>query len=852
MTIKPQAKYLQDYQPPEFFIPNTELFFNLDDNQTLVRSKLTMVRNGSHQHTLKLDTQVEKILSIKINSQPFSEFEILDEVLIINTTLNEFILEIESLVDPENNKALEGLYKSSGVFCTQCEAEGFRKITPYLDRPDVLSKFTVTIFADQSEYPNMLANGNLVDSGEVIEEDSVLSWVKWQDPFPKPSYLFALVAGDFDLLSDTFLTRSGREVALELYVDKGNLHLADHAMSSLKKSMTWDEQKYGLEYDLDVYMIVAVDFFNMGAMENKGLNVFNSKYVLADENTATDVDYHGVEAVIAHEYFHNWTGNRVTCRDWFQLSLKEGLTVFRDQQFSADMGSEVIERIKHANIIRTMQFAEDSGPMAHPIRPQKVIEMNNFYTVTVYDKGAEVIRMMHSILGETGFRKGMDLYFQRHDGQAVTCDDFVAAMADATGTDLSKFKHWYQQAGTPVVNVDVKKSENGIGLTLSQTIPTRPEDEKVKTLVIPVKYELLSSQGESVGRGTLLFDQIEQTFQFNCNADVTIVLFENFSAPVKVERQVSDLELAHIVKFASDPFCRWDAMQSLWLSQINNPETDESIFLTVFASIINDDSLSNDVKAELLTEPDFNSIAQSQAKIDVDNILNSKQCLVEKIVNDNLNEIKQALAQLSDIENGYQQEKVAQRRLKQVLLSYLATNKTEQTKEAIRVIYNQAQNMTEKMSALDAARINNLQLLDELLEQMDVEFSGQVLVLDKMLSTVAKVSDIDVYERMSKWTKHKDFSMKNPNRVRSLYGAFIMRNPRQFHCETGKGYEFLTNLLIEVDSYNPQVASRLVDQLLGYERYSGNRMIMMKNCLLKLKQQNLSKDLFEKVNSALS
>jgi aminopeptidase N len=854
-----ETKYLKDYKIPEFLIPKTELFFNLDDEKTLVRSKLQIKRNVETAKQLVLDCEVQQVLTVLINGTD-TPFTVEQEQLKIDVELVEFELEIEVIVDPINNTALEGLYKSAGVFCTQCEAESFRRITPYLDRPDVLSVFTVTIFADADLYPYMLSNGNLIDSGLVEEDDEShkqVRWTKWHDPHPKPSYLFALVAGDFDLLTDEFVTKSGRKVELELFVDKGNLHLGHHAMASLVKSMAWDEQRYGLEYDLDKYMVVAVDFFNMGAMENKGLNVFNSKYVLADLNTATDIDYHGIEAVIGHEYFHNWTGNRVTCRDWFQLSLKEGLTVFRDQQFSADMGSEVIERISHANVMRTMQFAEDAGPMAHPIRPEKVMEMNNFYTVTVYDKGAEVIRMMHSLLGESGFRAGMDLYFKRHDGNAVTCDDFVSSMADANSKDLTQFQNWYSQAGTPNVVVSEKQTDTGLELTLAQTLPTRPAEEQNKPLVIPVKYELLANtDGRSLERGTVIFDKSEQVFSFSCAEPATLVLFENFSAPVKVHRKLTQEQLIHIVKYASDAFCRWDSMQSLWLQQINGAsdtilDKGRQGLIEVIEYILNNDDIETSIKAELLTIPSYTSIAETFDVINPSHILKVKNEITLQIIESLAKAIKALVQELTDIEDGYIQTSVAKRRLKHVLLSYLSHSSDSDVESIIRQVYLDSTNMTEKVSALESARVYSVVLLDELLENMDKQFADNVLVFDKMTSAVARIPHAEVYSKIAQWAEHALFSDKNPNRVRSLFGAFVMNNPEQFHDESGKGYQFLADFLKKMDKLNPQLASRMISPLLSWQRYEPVRKELMRQQLIQLSKLELSKDLYEKLSSAL-
>lgn len=854
-SSKPQAKYLTDYQPSAFQIPDVNLTFNLDDNNTLVLAKYRVTQVDTNATQLVLDSQVVEVLSIKLDGELLAEgqWRLEHSKLYIEINKADFELQIESRVDPANNKALEGLYKAAGVFCTQCEAEGFRKITPFLDRPDVLSVYTVTIFAPKDQYPSLLSNGNLIESGQIEEQGELIHWATWQDPHPKPCYLFALVAGDFDQLNDTYTTGSGREVRLEIYVDKGNLSRSHHAMASLKKSMAWDEEVYGLEYDLDIYMIVAVDFFNMGAMENKGLNIFNSKYVLANEETATDTDYHGVEAVIAHEYFHNWTGNRVTCRDWFQLSLKEGLTVFRDQQFSADMGSEVLERIKHANVMRTHQFSEDAGPMAHPIRPQKVIEMNNFYTVTVYDKGAEVIRMLHSLLGKDGFRKGMDCYFERHDGQAVTCDDFVAAMADANGTDLSVFKNWYLQAGTPRVQVQMCQCDGKLTVTLSQSIPTREAIETPIELMIPVRYELLNKHtGSSIKRGTWTLDRKEKVFELAITEPVELVLFENFSAPVHVDYPQTNEQLLFVAKYAADPFCRWDVIQKLWANEIRSGLTESAAISEFVGVVLDDEGLDTAIKAELLAIPSFDSVAQHYHIVDVEQILSGIQGISQAIASAHCQKITECLSGLGNIATGYTVKNVAQRRLKAILLGYLARSRSAQTLDLIEATFNKAPNMTEKMAALEAARIVDTALLQRLLKQMDADYPNNTLVLDKMLSLIGRVESEQVYELIKQWQEHRDFDDSNPNRIRALFGAFIMGNHQQYHAKSGKGYQFLVDLLLRIDQFNPQVAARMIVPLLSFARFDDHRAKLMKDALKQLSDNSISADLFEKVTAALS
>ncbi|WP_213882639.1 aminopeptidase N, partial [Vibrio crassostreae] len=577
MAHTPQAKYRKDYQSPSHTISDIDLTFDLYDSASIVTA-ISSVKQEKDSATLVLDGEGLKLVSVLVEGNEWTQYQQSETQLTLNDLPKEFTLTIVTEVNPEGNSALEGLYKSGGAFCTQCEAEGFRRITYYMDRPDVLAKFTTTVIADKAENPFLLSNGNRVDEGEA---ENGRHWVKWQDPHPKPAYLFALVAGDFDVLRDAYTTQSGRKVDLEIFVDKGNLDRANHAMVSLINSMKWDEERFNLEYDLDIYMIVAVDFFNMGAMENKGLNVFNSKFVLANDQTATDTDYLGIEAVIGHEYFHNWTGNRVTCRDWFQLSLKEGLTVFRDQEFSSDLGSRAVNRINNVRMIRGPQFAEDASPMSHPIRPEKVIEMNNFYTLTVYEKGSEVIRMIHTLLGEDGFQKGMKLYFERHDGTAATCEDFVAAMEDASGVDLSQFRLWYSQSGTPTLSVESHYDAENKQYTLTTrqlTAPTHEQTEK-QALHIPLDIELYTASGDVVElqcngkpvHNVLDVKEAEQTFVFeNVSEQPIPSLLREFSAPVKLEYDYSDEELIFLMVNARNEFSRWDAGQMLLAKYIRS------------------------------------------------------------------------------------------------------------------------------------------------------------------------------------------------------------------------------------------------------------------------------------------
>ncbi|MEY4210296.1 MAG: hypothetical protein RLZ92_675 [Pseudomonadota bacterium] len=646
----PQTIYLKDYTCPDYLIDTVELEFDLDEQDTLVRSKLSLRRNPQtsvENAPLVLMGEGLQLVSIALNGQSLtaSDYQLDAESLTIQQVPQdgEFVLNIENRINPKANTALEGLYLSSSMLCTQCEAQGFRKITWFLDRPDVMSRFKTTLTADKSQYPILLSNGNKIAQGDL---DNNRHWVSWEDPFAKPCYLFALVAGQLECVADQFTTMSGRQIALEIFVEQHNVDKCDHAMQSLKNAMLWDEQTYGLEYDLDLYMIVAVDHFNMGAMENKGLNVFNTKFVLARPDTATDSDYEHIEGVIGHEYFHNWTGNRVTCRDWFQLSLKEGFTVFRDQEFSGDRTSRAVKRIEAVNALRTRQFAEDAGPLAHPIRPEAYIEINNFYTLTVYEKGAEVVRMLHTLLGADGFRKGCDLYFARHDGQAVTCEDFVCAMEDANGVELKQFRLWYSQAGTPVLNVSQKydAASQTLQLTIQQSCPATPNQAQKLPMHIPVKLGLLAADGsaaEIVLNGqrsqevTLDVTEAEQSFIFeNLPQQPVVSLLRGFSAPVSLKIQRSFDELAFLLRHDSDTFSRWEAGQQLasqvifkLIDDLQNQRalTLETVVVEAYRSIVNSETSDLSYQALLLTLPEESYLSGQMAVIDVDAIYQARQ-----------------------------------------------------------------------------------------------------------------------------------------------------------------------------------------------------------------------------------
>lgn len=848
-----QEKHLKDYAKPAFTITHVDLNVILDGKNTKVTTTSKVIRNGEHQHELVLDGEQISLGSVKLNGSS-ADYRQHDNQLFISTELNEFELEVVSLLDPEANSSLEGLYMSDGAYCTQCEAEGFRRITYFLDRPDVLAIYTVRIEADKAAFPFLLSNGNLIDKGEMPR--SGRHFIKWHDPFPKPSYLFALVAGDFDLLNDSFTTQSGREVKLQVFVDKGNLHKADHAMASLKKSMKWDETRFGLEYDLDIYMIVAVDFFNMGAMENKGLNVFNTKYVLADKASATDDDYHGIESVVGHEYFHNWTGNRVTCRDWFQLSLKEGLTVFRDQEFSSDVGSRAVNRIQAIRVMKNQQFAEDAGPMSHPIRPESVIEMNNFYTVTVYDKGAEVIRMMHTILGEEGFQAGMKCYFERHDGQAVTCDDFVNAMQDASGKDLTLFRRWYSQAGTPVVTVtdkyDADKGE--YHLTVSQQVVSK--GVKGQTLHIPFSLELLDNAGESIVNKVLDVTKASQTFVFDgLSSAPTASLLQDFSAPVKLVYDFSIDQLVHLMRHASSEVARWEASvqlisQTIWhnIAQLQQQQvmTVDSRVIEAFRGIILDVNLDQALVAEILSIPSASALIEQVDSVDLDALAKAREFVVEELASACEDELLARYRELSTL------DAAGARAFKNIALSLLC-QVSDVHESVVEKQYYNAQNMTDCLGALKAATSAQLTCIPALLSDFESKWHSTPLVMDKWLTLQALINTDDVIEQIKQLTKHNSFSFSNPNRVRSLIGAFASANTYQFHRDDGEGYRYLTQILIKLNKSNPQVASRMITPLIQFAKFDDSRQQLMKQCLQELKNlPDLSKDLYEKVTKSLA
>lgn len=869
MTQQPKIKYRHDYQAPDYTITDIDLTFNLDASTTRVTAVSHIKRLNSHPVALQLDGEDLTLIALEVDGQSWPHYQLKEKGLVIEQLPAAFTLKIVNDIHPDKNSALEGLYQSGSALCTQCEAEGFRHITYYLDRPDVLARFTTTIFADVARYPVLLSNGNRIESGKIAED---CHWVKWQDPFPKPCYLFALVAGDFDVLRDTFTTQSQREVALEIYVDRGNLNRADWAMASLKSSMRWDETRFGLEYDLDIFMIVAVGFFNMGAMENKGLNIFNAKYVLANAETATDKDYLDIEAVIGHEYFHNWTGNRVTCRDWFQLSLKEGLTVFRDQEFSSDLGSRAVNRINDVRIMRGAQFAEDASPMAHPIRPDHVMEINNFYTLTVYEKGAEVIRMLHTLLGEQHFQRGMQLYFARHDGSAVTCDDFVQAMEDASQSDLTQFRRWYSQSGTPVlsVNDDYDPQQQQYRLHVSQMTPPTAEQPQKLPLHIPLSIELYDNQSNVIPlqyngqalSNILNVTESSQTFVFdNIDSPPVPSLLREFSAPVKLDYQWDDAQLAFLMRHASNDFSRWDAAQSLLAIYIKRHVTHHqqgqpiSLPLSVveaFRIVLLDGQCDPALAAQILTLPTENDMAELFTIIDPTAIAAVRDALKHTLATELESELRAAYSANHSDEYRVEKGEIGKRALKNVCLSYLALSDAAQADHWVTTQYHQANNMTDALMALSAAVMAQLPCREALLAHFDQRWHQDGLVMDKWFTLQATSPAPEVLSRVRVLLHHRAFSMSNPNRVRALIGAFASANPLAFHAVDGSGYQFLVEMLIDLNTRNPQVAARLIEPLIRLKRYDEARQCLMRQALEQLKgMENLSGDLYEKISKAL-
>ncbi|MFE8033999.1 aminopeptidase N, partial [Thiohalocapsa marina] len=824
----------EDYRPAEFLIDQADLRFELDAGQTLVEAELSLRRNPAAPRgdgDLHLDGEQLELLDLTLDGRrlPPAEYRVDEHALVVRRVPDRFRLRTRVQIHPSANTALEGLYVSGDMLCTQCEAEGFRRITYFLDRPDVMSRYRVTLVADPARYPVLLSNGNPAGTEELADGRRL---ARWDDPFPKPSYLFAVVAGDLALVEDRFVTASGREIPLRIFVEPGNRDKCDHAMRSLKAAMRWDETRYGREYDLDLFMIVAVSHFNMGAMENKGLNVFNDKFVLARPDTATDADFAHIEGVVAHEYFHNWTGNRITCRDWFQLSLKEGFTVYRDQEFSSDVGSRAVKRIRDVRTLRAHQFPEDAGPLAHPVRPDSYIEINNFYTTTVYDKGAEVVRMQAALLGPEMFRRATDRYFERHDGQAVTTEDFVRCMEDASGRDLSRFRRWYEQAGTPELHIQAEYDAAAGAYTLSvrQQTPPTPGQPIKPPFHIPLAIGLLGSDGrdlpvrlsgerESPVPGTRLLEltESEHNFTFTGLSERPVPsLLRGFSAPVRVHDDLSDADRMFLMAHDSDGFNRWDAAQTLH-ERLLLGLTDDAAhpisedYIQAFQRALCDTSADRALLAEVLTLPAETYLSDRMTVIDVDGLHRAHRRLTQRIgerLRDDLLAVYHANAETDDYV--FSPEAVGRRALKNLALAYLMRAGDGEGIELCRAQFEAAHNMTDVMAALRLLAQEGGAEADAALATFHQRWAGESLVLDKWFSVQASAPRPDALERVTALLEHPDYSARNPNRVRALVSTFSNVNQVRFHAADGAGYRFLVDRVLELDPVNPLLAARLL------------------------------------------
>ncbi|KTG17834.1 MULTISPECIES: aminopeptidase N [unclassified Guyparkeria] len=878
-----QTIRLADYRPPAYLVDHVDLTFELASRSTRVVSELTCRRNGDHEAPLWLDGDELELESVALDGETLGadRYECRDDGLSISGVPEQFTLTVVCRVDPVDNTALDGLYQSSGNFCTQCEPEGFRRITFFPDRPDVLSRYRVTLIADKSTCPVLLSNGNPVEQRDL---DDGRHMAVWEDPFPKPSYLFALVAGDLKSIHDQFTTRSGRTIDLGIYVEPHNIDRCDHAMRSLIKSMAWDEETYGREYDLDVFNIVAVDDFNMGAMENKGLNIFNSKFILARSETATDQDYEGIESVVAHEYFHNWSGNRVTCRDWFQLSLKEGFTVFRDQEFSADMGSWSVKRIEEVNLLRQVQFAEDAGPQAHPVQPKEYEQINNFYTATVYNKGAEVVRMWHNLLGWEAFRRGTDRYFERFDGQAVTIEDFIDTMAEQADFDTAQFRRWYDRAGTPVLHVRKRVDGNELVVEFEQEVPTAAGQSDDDPFLIPVRMAAFDAAGKPIPLGapdgdaseecTVVLSQGTETrrFRLPSGSDMPVLsLNRGFTAPIKIEHAFTDEDLALLAASDTDEFNRWDAYQRLVLKTLVErvraaqecadwPQSELPAGLSEAFGQLLHSAVSTQGKAdprfvaECVALPSENYVAEQFSQdVPVDAIHRARVELREQLAN----EWSQTLVLVhgkAAVEGEYRFDSadVARRALRTQALVYLNALDHPAWRRLATEQMAEADNMTERFGALTALSVRESAERDTALEAFAQEWANDPLVMDKWLALQARIVAPDDREALETLEAHPAFSLRNPNRVRALVGAFSRGNPVAFHAESGSGYRWVADKIIEIDGFNPQIAARLATVFSRWRRYDGARADRMRAELERMiDRADCSTDLAEIAGKAL-
>ena len=877
----PGTVYLKDYRPSDFTITRTELYFDLRDESVLVSSRLHLKRSRSAQRDapLRLDGEELELVSLALDGTQLhrGDYRCEGDALVVEHLPNECVLDCTTRIKPQENTSLSGLYRSRGLYCTQCEAEGFRRITYYLDRPDVMSVFRVTVEADSDSYPVLLSNGN---PGEAEVLDGGRHRVVWNDPHPKPSYLFALVAGDLRCVQDSFTTAGGRAVTLNIHVEEKDLDKCEHAMGSLKDAMRWDEVAYGCEYDLDVFNIVAVDDFNMGAMENKGLNIFNTACVLCNPEITTDAGFQRVEAIVAHEYFHNWSGNRVTCRDWFQLSLKEGFTVFRDGQFSSDMGSPTVKRIADANLMRTAQFAEDAGPMSHPIRPESFMEINNFYTLTVYEKGAEVVRMIHTLLGAERFRSGSDLYFRRHDGEAATCEDFICAMEEGGGIDLAQFRNWYSQAGTPEITVsDAFDEQTGCyTLTVEQSCPATPGRQEKAPFVIPLAMGLLGEQGnlplrlqgasdeeDAPCHRVLVVDQPKQSYVFEgIKRRPVPSLLRGFSAPVRLHYNYSQDDLCALMRGDGDGFARWDAAQALSIDTIVRAEqavavgrvpTVDDCVADAWRYLLDDPVLDPAMVAEMMQLPAEDYLAElaSQAAgANVDTIHQAREA-VQKVLGECLEASLKSAYDRLEIKQPYAPDasQIARRSLRNTCLSYLVSGDRKNMQLAT-LQYQQAGNMTDRLAALkNVAFYGEDELRDTMLDDFYETWREEALVVNQWLQVQAMIPDDRALGRVQRLMSHEAFDLQNPNKVRALVGAFTTLNPVNFHRADAMGYRLLADIVLELNTLNPQIAARLLTPLTRWRNYAGRQDLMRLELERLAAAKALSPDVYEVVTKSL-
>ena len=873
----PNTIYLSDYRAPDFHIEQTHLTFTLGEEGTEVNSELKIKRAEGVDagKPLVLNAESMQVVAVAIDGQALAnnQWQHKDDLLSIEITAAEFTLSCTNLIHPEKNTSLNGLYQSRTMFCSQCEPHGFRRITPYLDRPDVLSKFQVKVIGDKDKYPILLSNGNPIDRGQL---EGNLHYVEWQDPILKPAYLFALVGGDLEVVEDKFTTMSGREVLLQIYVETKDLDKVDHAMLSLKQSMKWDEETYGREYDLDIFMIVAVDDFNMGAMENKGLNIFNTSAVLANPKITTDARFQWIQAVVGHEYFHNWSGNRVTCRDWFQLSLKEGFTVFRDSHFSADLNSPAVKRIEDVRALRAYQFAEDAGPLAHPVQPQSYQEINNFYTLTVYEKGAEIVRMQANLLGPQKFRQATDLYFDRFDGQAVTIEDFVGCISEVSGLDMGQFMNWYKQAGTPLVEAsdhyDPQTQE--YRLQLKQSCPATPESSSKSPFVIPIKLGLIGSEGEldfvlhnpgsedAQKESVISFNKDSQDFVFKgVSEKPTPSLLRGLSAPVKLRYPYNQDQLTHLIRTDTDGFNRWDASQQL-AEQVIQGDIAPEVLVRSYKELLQQTDTDPAVTAMMVSLPSMEALSMEALgdagnSLNIDSLYQARSDVRDLVAKELEGLFSQVyLANQSNDTYEPSAEQIGRRSLKNTALSYWVASESEEALAACYCQYQQADNMTDCSMALSilanskapAAKALALTALKDFYER----WKDEALVINQWLAIQASSAAPGNLEAVIALLDHQAFDIKNPNKVRSLIGAFCGLNPHNFHNIDGSGYRFLADKIIQLDALNPQTASRMVNPLTRWKRFDPARQELMRAELERIAAQDLSSDVREIVGKSLN